>query len=80
MSQRSGPDRARSPILHRGYRMSVAGTPGNGWSVTIHPPAGGRRRAVRLRNRVPHGLEELLAEARRRIDRELDGTIWQREP
>jgi hypothetical protein len=57
---------------HRGHRLEVRDDGGEGWIVAVHPPRGGAPPEV-LRNGVPNGLAALLAEARRRVDRRLDG-------
>jgi hypothetical protein len=41
--------------------------------VAIHPPPGSGAPPETLRNHMPLGLNGLLAEARRRVDRRLDG-------
>lgn len=59
---------------HRGHVFEVRDDGGEGWVVVVHAP--GAKAGVpqdELRSRVPGGLEELIAEARRRVDRRLDG-------
>jgi hypothetical protein len=59
---------------YRAHRLEILDDSGQGWAVAIHatdPPG----RAL-IRNTVPHGLEALLDEARRRIDLRLDGPPW----
>jgi hypothetical protein len=65
-------------ILYRAHRLLVRGTAGAGWVVAIRPPGG--QPLSRVRNRVPAGLDVLLDEARRQVDRRLDGAPWQRDP
>lgn len=64
--------------MYRAHRLEAARTRGSGWAVAIRPPAGGD--VARMRNRVPGGLDLLLEEARRQVDRRLDGAPWQRDP
>lgn len=59
---------------YRGHRLEVQDDGGDGWRVVVHAPRGARVPSVEtLRNSVPGGLGELLGEARRRVDRRLDG-------
>ncbi len=58
---------------YRGYRMDVRDEAGTGWRVDIYPPGAVLGEREVLRNRMPAGLESLLDEARRRVDRRLDG-------
>ena len=53
---------------YRGWRIEVRDDGGQGWLAIIREPQTGL--ATTLRNRVPQGLEPLLAEARSRVDRE----------
>ena len=58
---------------YRGHKLELRDDGGTGWTVAIHPPPGGDAPTETLRNRMPLGLGGLLAEARRRVDRRLDG-------
>lgn len=55
-------------VNHRHYRIEVFDELRGGWRLLIHAPGGASPPEV-LRNHVPNGLTELLAEARHRIDR-----------
>lgn len=55
-------------VNHRQYRIEVFDELRGGWRLLIHAPGGASPPEV-LRNHVPNGLTELLAEARHRIDR-----------
>src|SRR3712207_1442339 len=63
---------------YRNHRLEVLDDGADGWAVAIH--VAGEGRTVVLRNSVPNGLDVLLAEARARVDRRLDGGAWQRDP
>jgi hypothetical protein len=52
---------------HLGCRLEVQDDGGQGWIVRIHDPRGAV--SLTLKNRVPNGLEPLLAEARQQVDR-----------
>jgi hypothetical protein len=58
---------------YRGHRLELHDDGGTGWTVLVYPPPGRGGAPEVLRNRMPNGLECLLAEARRRVDRRLDG-------
>ena len=58
---------------HRGHRIEVRDDGGEGWAVVIHPRPGDAGDPETLRDRTPNGLSGLLAEARRRADRRLEG-------
>ena len=59
---------------YRGHRLELRDDGGTGWTVAVHPPGGDDGAPpVVLRNSVPNGLAALLAEAKRRVDRRLDG-------
>jgi hypothetical protein len=51
---------------HLGCRLEVQDDGGQGWIVRVYDSRGGV--SLTLRNRVPNGLEPLLAEARERVD------------
>jgi hypothetical protein len=57
---------------YRDHQIELMDDRGAGWAITIHEP--GTLDKVVLRNHMPNGLEILLSEAKRRIDRRLDGT------
>ena len=60
-----------------GCRLEVQDDGGDGWIVRVHDAKKGV--SFTLRNRVPTGLEPLLAEARERIDRirgAIEGPRW----
>jgi len=57
-------------VNHRHYRIEVFDERGGGWRLLVHAPDNDGRPEI-LRNHVPNGLEELLTEARERIDRRL---------
>jgi hypothetical protein len=52
---------------HLGCRLEVQDDGGQGWIVRVYDRAGAM--SLTLRNRVPNGLEPLLAEARHQVDR-----------
>jgi hypothetical protein len=56
---------------YRDHHLELLDDRGTGWAVRIFAP--GDTDKVVLRNHVPNGLEVLVAEARRLIDRRLDG-------
>ena len=58
---------------YRDHKLELRDDGGTGWTVAIHPPPGGGAPPETLRTRMPLGLNGLLAEARRRVDRRLDG-------
>ena len=62
---------------YRGHRLELRGgdSGGTGWAVAIHRPPGRGLLPDVLRGGggAPNGLDGLLAEARRRVDRGLDG-------
>lgn len=59
---------------YRGHSFEVHDDGGEGWVVVVHGPGGkGGALQEELRSRVPGGLDELIGEAQRRIDRRLDG-------
>ncbi len=58
---------------YRDHKLELRDDGGTGWAVAIHPPPGSGAPPETLRNRMPLGLNGLLAEARRRVDRRLDG-------
>jgi hypothetical protein len=72
--------RARRILTYRQHRLTLTASDGQGWAVRIWPPRARGAAAEVLRNRVPGGQAILLEEARRRIDRGLDGAAWQRMP
>ena len=57
---------------HRGHLFEIHDDGGEGWVVRVRSTDAGRPHDE-LRSRVPSGLDELIAEARRRVDRRLDG-------
>jgi hypothetical protein len=57
---------------YRAHRLEVWDDAGAGWCVVIYRPVAARRRTEALRNHMPNGLEDLMEEARRRVDRALD--------
>ena len=59
---------------YRGHRLEVRDDGGTGWTVAVHPP-GGDALPDLLRNSVPNALAALLAGAKRRVDRRLDGAL-----
>ena len=63
---------------YRGFSLEVRDEHGAGWSVAIYPPRGASEAPVTLRSSVPRGLEPLIAEARARVDRRLDGQALDR--
>jgi hypothetical protein len=58
---------------YRGHHLELRDDGGTGWTVLVYPPPGRGGTPEVLRNRMPSGLEGLLAEALRRVDRRLDG-------
>jgi hypothetical protein len=58
---------------YRGHRLELRDDGGTGWTVAVHPPGGDGGPTDMLRNSVPNGLTALLAEAKHRVDRRLDG-------
>jgi hypothetical protein len=59
---------------HRGHLFEIYDDGGEGWIVVVHGSNAGREPPYdELRNRAPGGLEVLITEARRRVDRRLDG-------
>ncbi len=59
---------------YRGHRLEVLDDGAAGWAVRIwgpDPPAG---QETMLRNKAPKGLSALIAEAKRQVDRRLDGS------
>ncbi len=62
------------PLSH----LSMREDGGDGWNVRVYPPSG--KDAWEMQCSVPDGLNELLAEARQRIDRRLDGEAWPQNP
>jgi hypothetical protein len=58
---------------YRDHKLELRDDGGTGWTVAIHPPPGSGAPPETLRNHMPLGLNGLLAEARRRVDRRLDG-------
>lgn len=59
---------------HRGHFLEAYDDGGEGWVVIVHGPDGkGGAPQDELRSRVPGGLNDLIAEAKRRLDRRLDG-------
>ena len=59
---------------HRGHLFEIHDDGGEGWVVVVRGSDAGRERPLdELRNRSPGGLDVLIAEARRRVDRLLDG-------
>ena len=63
---------------YRLFRLSIRDDGGEGWNVRVYSPSG--RDGWELQCAVPGGLEELLTEARQRIDRQLDGMAWHSQP
>lgn len=68
---------AARTTIYRGHRIHSAPY-GPGWRLRIVLPRRGGNTV--LRNRVPRGLPQLLAEAKLHVDRLLDGAAWQRAP
>lgn len=58
---------------YRGHQLELCDDGGDGWFIAIYP----LRRGVPevLCNSTPYGLAALLAEAERRVDQWLDGTL-----
>ena len=63
---------------YRLFRISIRDDGGEGWNIRVYPPNG--KDGWELQCAVPGGLDELLAEARQRIDRQLDGMAWHGQP
>ena len=63
---------------YRLYRISIRDDGGEGWNIRVYPPSG--EDGWELQCAVPGGLDELLTEAHQRIDRQLDGMAWHRQP
>lgn len=59
--------------VYRGHYLELRDDGGTGWTVRVFPPSSRGGTPEVLRNRMPNGLDGLLAEARRRVDRRLDG-------
>jgi hypothetical protein len=55
---------------YRNARLEVSDDRGDGWIVTVYLP--NTTKPLVLRNRVPHGLAQLLKEAETYVDRRLD--------
>jgi hypothetical protein len=55
---------------YRSARLEVSDDRGDGWIVAVYIP--GTAKPLVLRNRVPHGLAQLLKEAETYVDRRLD--------
>ena len=76
--RRTATDMARSSGVgvrdYRDHKLELRDDGGTGWTVTVHPPPGSGAPAETLRNHMPLGLNGLLAEARRRVDRRLGET------
>lgn len=64
---------------YRNHRLELLDDGAEGWIVTVRGPDGGGVLTM-LRNRVPNGLGTLIEEARREVDRRLDGASWHRSP
>jgi hypothetical protein len=54
---------------YRSARLEVSDDRGDGWIVNVYIP--GTEKPLVLRNRVPHGLAQLLKEAEAYVDRRL---------
>jgi hypothetical protein len=62
------PRRAVKIQRYRDCRLEIRDGGGQGWTIHIHTPRGGKPGTIR--NRMPRGLAMLLEEARARVDRE----------
>ena len=51
---------------YRGCRLEILDDGGDGWVIAIYVP--GEPNPLRMRNRVPHGLEVLVQEAETMVD------------
>ena len=58
---------------YRLYRIPIRDDGGEGWNIRVYPPSG--EDGWELQSSVPGGLDELLSQARQRIDRRLDGKV-----
>lgn len=77
--------RSVSVRTYRAHRFEIRDDGGLGWIITIHAQQGrdgvlSGAAGVRLRNKVPNGLEPLIEEARQQVDRALDGPSWSAFP
>jgi hypothetical protein len=63
---------------YRGHRLEVRDDGDDGWIVAIYVVGGGALPEV-LRSSVPKGVAGLLVEAKRRVDRRLEG-LWNDRP
>ncbi len=63
---------------YRLYRISIRDDGGEGWIIRVYPPSG--EDGWELQSSVPGSLDELLSEARQRIDRRLDSEIPYQQP
>jgi hypothetical protein len=62
---------------YRNCRLEIQDDGGEGWIVRVHDADG--LASCTLRNRVPNGLEPLLAEARAQVDRaygQVSAPLW----
>jgi hypothetical protein len=55
---------------YRSARLEVSDDRGDGWIVAVYLPD--TKKALVLRNRVPHGLAQLLKEAEAYVDRRFE--------
>lgn len=62
---------------YRNFRPELRDDRRSGWSVVIYPPRRGNWHAFAevIRSNAPRSLEALIAEARRRVDRAVDGAL-----
>lgn len=77
--------RSVSVRTYRAHRFEILDDGGLGWIIVIRAPVGpdsviDSTQPIRLRNSVPNGLATLIEEARRQVDRMLDGSDWSRAP
>jgi hypothetical protein len=65
---------------YRDHRLELLDDGAEGWVVKVRAPGVTGGPCLMLHNRVPNGLSVLVEEARREVDRRLDGADWHRAP